>query len=104
MKSGEMKGSFFGKFNEEKRLEKKEVKAEDSKQEKKLKGDSGIDCHYCHGSNHMENDYMLRKKEENNKVKDEAYYSKKLEEVCQKSKNISLVARGEDEDKGTYQI
>ena len=55
--------------------------------------DSKIDCHYCHGANHMASDCMLRKKDEkNNKVKDEAYYVECLEEVCAKAKGMSLVA------------
>ena len=48
---------------------------------------------------------MLRKKEEkNNKVKDEAYYVEKLEEVRTKAKGMPLVARGESEEDGTYHI
>ena len=48
---------------------------------------------------------MLRKKDDrNNKVKDEAYYVEKLEEVRAKAKGLSLVARGEAEEDGTYQI
>ena len=46
----------------------------------------------------MANDCMLRKKDENkNKVKDEAYYIERLEEVQAKAKGMSLVARGEGE-------
>ncbi|CAI9292979.1 unnamed protein product [Lactuca saligna] len=52
-----------------------------------------------------QNDYMLQKMEEKKeKVKDKAYYAKKLEEVCAPTKNLSLVARRGDENNGTYQI
>ena len=74
---------------------------------KKLKGDSRIYCHYCNGANHFAADSMLRKKEEKKeKVKDEAYYSEKIEELHAKTKGVSLVAKGEsdDEESGTYQI
>ncbi|XP_023737287.1 uncharacterized protein LOC111885248 [Lactuca sativa] len=95
LKVGEMRGSNTRKVSDEKKFEKKEVKAEDS----------GVDCHYCHGANHMVNDYMLKKKEEKmNRVKDEAYYSKNLEELRAKSKGMLLVARGEYEDEIKYQI
>lgn len=48
---------------------------------------------------------MLRKKEEKKeKVKDEAYYSMKLEELRTKSENLSLMVRGADENRGTCQI
>ena len=33
-------------------------------------------------------------------VKDEAYYSERLEEVRARSKGLSIVARGENEDEG----
>ena len=63
-------------------MDKKETKSEVSKPEKKLKGDSGFDAHYCNGEHHMASDCMLRKKEENKeKVKYELYYAAKLEEV-----------------------
>ena len=68
-----------------------------------MNGDSGIDCHYCNGANHLANDCMLRKKEEKkNKVKDEVYYSEKLEEVRVKAKGMPLVAKGEQEEEGVY--
>ncbi|KAI3723807.1 hypothetical protein L2E82_35565 [Cichorium intybus] len=50
--------------------------------EKKLLGDSVYDCNYCFGKNHLAKDYMLRKaNEKKERVKDEAYYTKKLEEI-----------------------
>ena len=74
-------------------MEKKEVKAKDTKVEKKIKGDSGFDCHYCNRANHTANYCMLRKRDEKkNKVKDEAYYVERLEEVRAKMKGMSLVA------------
>lgn len=77
-----------------KKNEKNDVKAEDMKVEKKLKGDSGVDCHYCYDANHMASDCMLQKKEDKkNKVKDEAYCVERLEELRAKAKNLSLVAR-----------
>ena len=43
-----MKGSSSEKnVNEEKRVEKKEMKTDEAKIEKKIKGDSGFDYHYC---------------------------------------------------------
>ncbi|XP_052619752.1 uncharacterized protein LOC128126067 [Lactuca sativa] len=33
----------------------------DDKKEKKSMGDSGYDCNYCHGKNHLDKDYMLRR-------------------------------------------
>ncbi|XP_052622677.1 uncharacterized protein LOC111903599 [Lactuca sativa] len=77
------------------------------KGEKKLKGDSSIDCLYCNGAKHFAVNCMLRKKEEKkNRNKDETYYVEKLEEVREKAKGLSLVARreSEDEESGTYQI
>ncbi|KAI3499681.1 hypothetical protein L1887_35486 [Cichorium endivia] len=51
-------------------------------EEKKISGDSGYDCNYCHGKNHFAKDCMLRKQNEKKpQVKDEAYYARKLEEV-----------------------
>ena len=48
----------------------------------KLKRDSGYDCNYCNGSNHLEKYYMLQKKEEKKeRVKDEANYTRKIEEL-----------------------
>ncbi|XP_052621484.1 uncharacterized protein LOC128127138 [Lactuca sativa] len=88
-------------------MEKAEEKPKDAKEVKKLKGDSGIYCHYCNGANHFAADCMLRKKEEKKeKIKDEAYYSEKIEEIRAKTKGVSLVAKGEtdDEKSGTYQI
>nr|KAJ0207989.1 hypothetical protein LSAT_V11C500266000 [Lactuca sativa] len=92
---------------EKKKLEKNDEKQKDAKDVKKLKGDSGIYCHYCNGANHFAADCMLRKKEEKkSKVKDEAYYSEKIEELRAKTKGMSLVSKGEyDEgESGTYQI
>lgn len=108
-KQSEMKGNLTKSGVEEKRkfvkTEKNDDKVKEFKAEKKLKGDSGIDCHYYNGANHFAIDCMLRKKEEKkNRVKDEAYYATKLEEVRAKTKKLSFVARGEveDEESGTY--
>ncbi|XP_052627452.1 uncharacterized protein LOC128134082 [Lactuca sativa] len=108
-KKNELKGNSTKSGEEEKKKfeksEKKDEKMKEFKGEKKLKGDYGIDCHYCNGSNHFAVDCMLRKKEEKkNKNKDEAYYVEKLEEVHEKAKSLSLVARreSEDEESGTY--
>ena len=63
------------------------MKATKAKIEKKLKGDSGINCHYCNGANNLANDCMLRRKEEKkNKVKDKSYYVEKLEKVRTKAR------------------
>ncbi|CAI9298675.1 unnamed protein product [Lactuca saligna] len=100
------KGSFDGKsISEEKKVKRKEIKCEDAKIEKKLKGDSGFDFHYSNGADRMANDCMLQKRDEKkNRVKDESYYVERLEEVRAKEKGMSLVASGMDEEEGTYQI
>ena len=105
VKPGDAKASFVNKFvgQEKKKFEKNDVKETEAKSEKKLNGDSGIDCHYYNGEKYLANDCMLRKKEEKkNRVKDEAYYVEKLEEVQTKAKGMSLVARGESEEDGMY--
>ncbi|XP_052623760.1 uncharacterized protein LOC111907064 [Lactuca sativa] len=89
------------------KYEKVDENVKELKAEKKLKGDSGVNCHYCNGANHFAADCMLRKKDEKkSKVKDEAYYAEKLEEVRAKEKGLSLVAKGEmdNDESGTYQI
>ncbi|XP_023760141.1 uncharacterized protein LOC111908554 [Lactuca sativa] len=106
-KQTEVKGSFVSKAagEEKKKVEKNDSKVFEGKNEKKLKGDSGVDCYYCNGANHRSNDCMLRKKDERkNLVKDEAYYAEKIEEVRAKTKNLSLIATGEQDEAGTYQI
>lgn len=48
---------------------------------------------------------MTKKQEEKKeKVKYEAYYMMKLEELGAKLKNLSLVARNSSEEEGTYKI
>ena len=48
---------------------------------------------------------MLKKQEEEKeKVKDEAYYTIKIEELGVKLKNLSLVDKNSSEEDGTYQI
>ncbi|XP_023733619.1 uncharacterized protein LOC111881461 [Lactuca sativa] len=106
-KQAEVKNNPMSKVirDEKKKVEKEDSKVLEGKVEKKLKGDAGVDFHYCNGANHLANDCMLRKKDERkNKIKNEAYYAEKLEEVREKTKNMSLVARGEQEEDGTYQI
>ena len=106
-KSSDSKGNFENKNRVDEKLKevKKDSKSEMEKMEKMLKGDTGINCHYCNGANHLAVDCLLRKKEEKkNKTNDEAYYTEKLEEVKLKAKNLSLVAHGETESDGTYQI
>ncbi|KAI3496719.1 hypothetical protein L1887_39092 [Cichorium endivia] len=71
--------------------------------EKKLLGDSGYDCNYCYGNNNLAKDCMLKKaNEKKERVKDEAYYTKKLEEVRAKTQSLSLIAPNNGD--GTYQI
>ena len=92
-------------MNDEKRIEKKEMKTEEAKIKKKLKEDLGFDCHYCNGVNHMASDCMLKKRDEKkSRVKEKAYYVERLEEERAKTKGMSLVAMGMDEEEGTYQI
>lgn len=48
---------------------------------------------------------MLKKKEgKQDKLKDEEYYTTKIEELKEKSKKLSLVEKGVYEDESTYQI
>ena len=97
-KSSDSKGNFENKNRVDEKLKevKKDSKSEMEKMEKMLKGDTGINCHYCNGANHLAVDCLLRKKEEKkNKTNDEAYYTEKLEEVKLKAKNSSLVTHGE---------
>ncbi|XP_023755306.1 protein PXR1-like [Lactuca sativa] len=108
VRQSEVKGRFVNKAvgeEKKKKIEKKDGKVDEDKSERKLKGDSGVDCHYYNGENHQENDCMLRKKDKRkNKVNDEAYHTERLEEVRVKAKRMSLVARGEYEEDGMYQI
>ena len=90
---------------EELKFEKKESKATEEKVEKKLKGDSGFDYHYCNDVNHMVADCMLRKKEEKKeRVKDEAYCVERLEEVRARTEGMSLIDKGSVDGDDTYQI
>ena len=98
--NNEFKGnsSFAKGMKEESKFEKKESKSVTEKVEKKLKGDSGFDCNYYNGANHLAVDCMLRKREaKKEKVKDEAYYVERLEEVRSRSKGMSLIARGRNQ-------
>lgn len=48
---------------------------------------------------------MLRKKEEKKeKVKEKAYYVKRLQEVCAQTKNHSFMDKGTEDREGTYKI
>lgn len=61
---------------------KKDGNLSEKKVENKLVGNSGYDCTYCNGKNHLARDCMLKKKEEKQKkVKDEAYYALKIKEL-----------------------
>ena len=42
---------------------KKDESSGEKKSEKKLVGDSGYDCNYCNGKNHLARDCMLKKEE-----------------------------------------
>ncbi|KAI3499778.1 hypothetical protein L1887_35588 [Cichorium endivia] len=76
--------------------------ARTEKIEAKVSGDSGYDCNYCHVKNHFSKDCMLRKKNEKKpQMKDEAYYAMKLNEVKEKTKDLSLMASVGSH--GTYQ-
>ena len=55
--------------------------------------------------NHLAVDCMLRKREEKKeRVKDEAYYVERIEEVRERTKGMSLVAKISGDGDGTYQI
>ena len=65
---------------------------EEEKKEKKVVGDSGYDCNYCHGKNHLAKECMLRRKNEKNEREDEeAYHMQKLEEIRKKKTNDNSV-------------
>lgn len=95
---GNFKSNTFKKVAQTSNLvieKKKDGNATEQKVEKKLAGDSRYDFNYCNGKNHLARDCMFKKKEEKQvKVKDEAYYDMKIEELGAKSKNISLLAKG----------
>ncbi|KAL7585167.1 uncharacterized protein LOC111912704 [Lactuca sativa] len=58
---------------------------EEEKKEKKVVDDSGYDCNYFHGKNHLAKECMLRRKNEKNEGEDEeAYHMQKLEEIKKK--------------------
>lgn len=58
---------------------------------KKLLGDSGYECNYCNAKNHSARDCMLKKIIENKeKVKDEAYYVQKIEELKEHKDNTNI--------------
>ncbi|XP_052623160.1 uncharacterized protein LOC128128385 [Lactuca sativa] len=55
------------------------------KQEAKIGGDLGFNCHYCGGKNHFAKDCMLRKQSEKNEEDDEeAKLVRRLEEIRKK--------------------
>lgn len=84
-------------------MEKAEKKEQEKKLKVKLKRDSGYNYNYCSGHNHLAKDCMLRKKEEKKeKVNFEVYFAKRLEEVCDQMKNLSLLAKGYDDSDDTY--
>ena len=68
-------------------------------------GDFGYDCNYCHGKNHFAKEYMLRKMHEKKEnVKDEAYYTQKIEGLRNsKSTGKELIVE-EDDDDGRVQV
>lgn len=48
---------------------------EEEKKDKNLMEDSGYDCNYCHGKNHLAKECMLRRLNEKKEGEDdEAYY------------------------------
>ena len=52
-------------------------------------GDSGYECNYCNGKNHLENDCMLRRLNEKKEGEDdETYHLRKVEEI-KKKKNAN---------------
>lgn len=82
-----------------------EKKENVKKIKKKLKGDYGYNFDYFNGNNHLAKDCMLKNKEEKKeKEKNKAYYAMKLEEIHAQTKNLYLVAKGYNDEEGTYQI
>ena len=95
--------NFGGSQKVKTKVEKKQE--EEMKTKVKLEGDLGYNCNYYNGHNHLAKGCMLRKKEEKKaKVKDEAYYAKRLEEVHDQTKNHSLMDKGGDDSDTNYQI
>ena len=65
---------------------------EEEKKEKKLIGDSGYDCNYCHDKNHLAKEYMLRWLNEKKEGEDdEAYYLRKLEDIKKKKNSDNTI-------------
>lgn len=86
---GNFKNSSFKKSSSNFGVQQKSVEKVEEKKEKKLIGDFGYNCNNYNGKNHLARDCMLKKQEEKkDKVKEESYYTMKIEEVQTKSKNL----------------
>lgn len=63
----------------------KHSQKDEVKKEKKLIGDSGYDCNYCHGKKHLAKECMLRRmSEKKDEENDEAYHLRKIEKIRKK--------------------
>ncbi|XP_023748475.1 uncharacterized protein LOC111896725 [Lactuca sativa] len=81
----------------------KNSQSDEEKMEKKVLGDSGYDCNYCHGKNHFPKECMLRRmNEKKESEKDDAYYPQKIKVLRKRStsnaKSMLIVQEGSDED------
>ena len=93
-------GSKFSKYNKTTGSSDKEREGNNSEDKKELTGDSGYDCNYFNGKNHLAKDCMLKKKKERENVtKDEAYYVTKLENFRNLNvKDVNLVVANETDE------
>ncbi|XP_052627489.1 uncharacterized protein LOC128134106 [Lactuca sativa] len=87
-----MMGSYS--FEKTKEENKNTTQKDDEEKERKLVGDSGYECNYCHGKNHFVKDCMLRKMSKKREGEDDKeYYMRILEEIkIKKSTNVSMNA------------
>ena len=103
----EAKKSFGGSLGYKKRSEEEKERKSEEEKEKKLVGDSGYDGHYCNGKNHLAKDCVLRRKQENEeKVKDEAYYAQKIAnlKIKKPATNVLVVENVNSDSEGNMEV
>ena len=101
------KRNFGSGSNYRKREEEEKEKKGEEEKEKKLLGDSGYDCHYCNGKNHLAKDCVLRRKQEKEDVvKDEAYYAQKIANLKLKKPtgNAMIVETVHSDSEGNMEV
>ncbi|KAL4564910.1 hypothetical protein LXL04_028986 [Taraxacum kok-saghyz] len=103
----ESKRNFGGGSGYKKKEEDEKEKRGEEEKEKKLLGDSGYDCHYCNGKNHLAKDCVLRRKQEKVEVvKDEAYYTQKIAnlKIKKPTGNAMIVETVHSDSEGNMEV